>query len=434
MHPFHGDSPAPLTVCEVPDDSGRPRRYLVPEHLCELLHICSGELERSEVVAAIAAQSNGRYSVQQVEQLTTDFLIPRQVLLDCDAPAKPAIVARRLDRYLFLKIRFLKPRAVLPIAARLQWLFEPAWWKASVALILASHLWFYLALAHFHAPQLDSLPNSALPWLLLVLSLSGMLHEFGHATALARFGGRSAEIGIGIYICFLALFVDLSEAWRLTSRQRVTVDLAGIYFQGITLVFLALAFAATGGPVWACAFLLTDIQMAANLNPLLRLDGYWALADGLGIPNLRRRSMQYLLFPMLRNRLQSPNLQVSRKTLRIMRIYLFLALAFSLYLVRALTLQCASIIRNYPHLLRAALHNWQAGSWLDALSSSLAALWRGMILVSIAVLLIRAAAWLLHSCRRVPRDSSAPGRTESRPPERPGATAPAASHRRATRT
>ena len=318
-------------------------------------------------------------------------------MLDPDASSQPAIATRRLDRYLFLKFRFLKPGAIHPVAARLAWLFEPAWWKSCVALILASHLWFYLALTHLHAPQLDALPNTALPWLVLVLSLSGMVHEFGHATALARYGGKRAEIGIGIYICFLALFVDLSEAWRLTNRQRVTVDLAGIYFQGLTLIFLATAFASTGAPVWACAFLLTDIQIAANLNPLLRLDGYWALADGLGIPNLRRRSIRHILFPMLRNRLQTPNLQVSRKTLRIMRAYLVLALAFSLYLIRALSLQCASILRNYPQLLRAALHNWQAGSWLDALSSSLAALWRGMILISIAVLLIRAVWWLLRS-------------------------------------
>jgi putative peptide zinc metalloprotease protein len=403
MHPFYGDSVAPLTVCEVPDSSGRPRRYLVPRCLCDLLHICDGELERPQAMAAIAAQSDGRYTVQQVEQLTDDFLIPRQVLLDPDAPATPEIAARRLDRYLFLKLRFLKQGAILPVAARLQWLFQPTMWKGSIALILASHLWFYLSLTHFRAPQLDSLPNSALPWLLLVLSLSGMLHEFGHATALARFGGRSAEIGIGIYICFLALFVDLSEAWRLTNRQRVAVDLAGIYFQGITLIFLSIAFALTGSPVWACAFLLTDIQIAANLNPLLRLDGYWALADGLGIPNLRRRSVQYILFPMLRNRLQPSNLQVSRKTLRIMRSYMVLALAFSVYLIRALSLQCVSIIRNYPHLLRTALHSWQTNSWLDALSSSLAALWRGMILVSIAVLLVRAVWWALHSSRKTTR-------------------------------
>ena len=432
-HPFHGDSLVPLTVCEVPDGSGRPRRYLVPQYLCDLLHICDGQLERSQAVAAIAAQSEGRYTVQQVEQLADDFLIPRQVLLDPDAPAKAEIAARRLDRYLFLKLRFLKQGAILPVTARLQWLFQPAWWKGSIALILASHIWFYLALTHFHAPQLDSLPNSALPWLLLLLSLSGMLHEFGHATALARFGGRKAEIGIGIYICFLALFVDLSEAWRLTNRQRVTVDLAGIYFQGITLIFLSIAFAVTSSPVWACAFLLTDIQIAANLNPLLRLDGYWALADGLGIPNLRKRSVQYILFPMIRNRLQPSTLQVSRKTMRILRIYLALALAFSLYLIRALSLQCALILRNYPRLLRATLHNWQAHFWLDALSSSLAALWRGMILMSIAILLMQGVWWVLHSCRKVPRGFSARERRESPPPAPGAATAPAVPHRRATR-
>ena len=400
VHPFLGESVVPLAVCEVPDGSGRPRRYLVPQQLCELLYICDGQLEHAQAVAAMADRSGGRYTPQQIEQLTGDFLIPRQVLLDPELPSTPAIAARRLDRYLFLKIRFLKRDAVLPIAARLGWFFCPTAWKSLIALILATHVWFYLALVHGRTPQIDSLPNSLLPSLLLLLSLSALVHEFGHATALTKYGGRSAEIGIGIYICFLALFVDLSEAWRLTNRQRVIVDVGGMYFQAILLILVAVAFAATGSPLWSCCFLITDIQIVANMNPLLRLDGYWALADGLGIPNLRRRSVRYVLFPILRRQADSPGLQASPLTLLIMRGYLVLTLIFSVYLIQTLALQCSSIVRNYPHVLHSALHSWRTGALIDALTSSLAALWRGMILISIAVLLIRAVMWMAQQARR----------------------------------
>jgi putative peptide zinc metalloprotease protein len=395
FHPFHGDSDMPLAVCEVPDGSGRPRRYLVPQCLCDLLHICDGKSERCEAITAMANRSNGRYTSEQIEQLTNDFLIPRLVLLDPEASSQLTVAARRLDQYVFFKLRFLKREVVLPIGTWLQWLFHPIAWKCLVALILASHLWFYLSLSPGQAPHLDSLPNADLPWLLLALSVSTMLHEFGHATALTRFGGKNAEIGIGVYICFPALFVDLSDAWRLTSRQRVVVDLGGMYFQGMVLILLAIAFAVTGGPLWACCFLLTDIQIAANLNPLLRLDGYWAFADGLGIPNLRRRSMRCILFPMIKGRSQSPSLQTTPRTLRIMRIYLVCSLAFSAYLVHALFWQCSSIIQNYPNVLHGAVHSWANGSVLDTLLASLSALWRGLILVSIAVLLIRAVFWVL---------------------------------------
>jgi hypothetical protein len=51
IHPFHGDSVKPLAVCEVPDDSGRPRRYVVPRQICDLLPICDGETEHSQAVA-----------------------------------------------------------------------------------------------------------------------------------------------------------------------------------------------------------------------------------------------------------------------------------------------------------------------------------------------------------------------------------------------
>jgi putative peptide zinc metalloprotease protein len=396
MHPFEGDAAEPVAVCEVPDSSGRPRRYLVPRQLCELLCICNGELERNQALAAMAEKSKGRYSTRQIEQLAGDFLIPRQLLLDSEASATTPIAARRLDRYLFFKVRFLRRGIVLPIAKSLQWLFQPLAWKCFIALILASHLWFYLFLTHGQAPRIDSLPNSSLPWLILILSMSAMLHEFGHAAALTRFGGRNAEIGAGVYIGFLALFVDLSEAWRLTNRQRVIVDLGGMYFQGIVLIFLAAAFAITGEPVWACCFLLTDIQIAVNLNPLLRLDGYWALADAIGIPNLRRRAIQHVL---IHNRRQDTALQTSGRTRKAVRIYLAAALVFSTYLIYILSVQCFSIVRNYPDVLGAALQSWRAGSVFDALSSSAAALWRGMILLGIAVLLFRAVSWIIQQAR-----------------------------------
>jgi putative peptide zinc metalloprotease protein len=399
IHPFHGDSVKPLAVCEVPDDSGRPRRYVVPRQICDLLPICDGETEHSQAVALMAEKSDGGYSRKQLEQLTEEFLIPRHLLLDRDAPSKPVIAARRLDRYLFFKVRFLKQELVRPIARGLVWLFRPLVWKCFVPLILVTHLWFYFALLHHKAPQVNALPNSSLPWLLLLFSLGGMLHEFGHATALTSFGGKSAEIGFGIYICFAALFVDLSEAWRLTSRQRVIIDLSGMYFQGILLIFMAIGYALTGWPALACCFVFIDIEIAANLNPLLRLDGYWALADGLGIPNLRSRSMEYLLASIIGRRRDRSTLPMSPRTLTVVRAYLVSTLLFSIYLVYAVAMQCLAIVQGYPRVLRSAFDSWHTASWLTAASSSFAALWRGMLILAVGTAICRAAGWIVSKAR-----------------------------------
>ena len=405
FHPFHGDSVVTLMVCEVPDNSGRPRRYIVPRRLCELLPMCDGELERSRALTLMAEASDGQYTAEQLELLTEEFLIPRHLLLDPDAPIKPLIAARRLDRYLFFKVRFLKPGIVRPIASHLLWLFYPTAWKCLVPLIVFSHVWFYLILAGHKTSSINDLPNSSLPWFLLLFSLGGMLHEFGHATALARFGGKSGEIGFGIYICFAALFVDLSEAWRLTNWQRVIVDFSGLYFQGLFLVFMAIGYACTGWEVWACAFVFTDLEIAANLNPLLRLDGYWALADGLGIPNLRMRAMRYLLRPIIAQTGSDSASQLSPRTLAIIRVYLACALVFSCYLIYAVGAQSFAVLQHYPRMLRLAWESWHTGSRFTA---TFAALWRGMLLLSLAVLILRAVLWIVNNVRwnSLPRQRS----------------------------
>jgi putative peptide zinc metalloprotease protein len=266
-------------------------------------------------------------------------------------------------------------------------------------MIVLSHLWFYLALGHRNVAQLNELSNFGVPLLLLLFSFGGMLHEFGHAAALTRFGGKTAEIGFGIYICFAALFVDLSEAWRLTGKQRVVVDLSGMYFQGILLTFLAAGYVLTGWAVLACCFIFIDLEIVANLNPLLRLDGYWALADGLGIPNLRTRSMRYFLLPMLRRGREAAALKLSPRMLRIMQAYFALTAIFSVFMIYAISAQTFGVVQGYPRLLGEALDSWRAALWLHAASLTIAVFWRGMLLLGLAIAIFRAIVWISQNVR-----------------------------------
>jgi hypothetical protein len=275
-----------------------------------------------------------------------------------------------------------------------------------------THVWFYAALMREHVPQLNALSNENALWVLLLFSFSGITHEFGHAAALTRFGGRRAEIGFAFYICFAALFVDLSDAWKLGSRERVIVDLSGMYFQSVLLIFAAGCYALTGWAVLAYYFMFTDIQIAANLNPLLRLDGYWALADALGIANLRSRSLRSLLLPIRKRTRGATALDMSLRTRRILRLYLVLSIIFFVYLIYGIGSQCFALLHEYPGLLRHAADSWAASSWSNALSLSLGALWRGMLLLGIAFAIFRAVVWTTNCiglsswCRRSSKELS----------------------------
>jgi putative peptide zinc metalloprotease protein len=395
-HPFRGDSVRPVALCEVPDGTERPRRYVVPVKLLELLSTCDRPLERDEAVPLMAERSAGEYTKDQLDRLVDEFLVPRKLLIDADAPRDRVVAAPRLDRYLFFKIRFLKENAVRPVADALQWLFHPSAYRFLISLIVVTHVWFYAVLMREHVPQLNAMSNENAFWVLLLFSFSGIIHEFGHAAALTRFGGKGAEIGFAFYICFAALFVDLSDAWKLARRERVIVDLSGMYFQSILLVFAAACYASTGWAVLAYCFVFTDIQIAANLNPLLRLDGYWAIADGLGIANLRSRSLRYLLLPIRKRTRGATALEMSLRTLRILRVYLVLAIIFFVYLIYAIGSQCFALLHEYPGMLRHAVDSWAASSWSNALSLSLGVLWRGVLLLGVAFAIFRALVWITN--------------------------------------
>lgn len=393
-HPFRGDSVRPVALCEVPDGKERPRRYVVPLKLLELLSTFDSPSERDEAVPLMAERSSGEYTKDQLDRLLDEFLLPRKLLIDANAPRERVIAAPRLDRYLFFKVRFLKESAVRPIANGLHWLFHPSAYRLLIALIVVTHAWFYAVLMPEHVPQLNALTNVNVLWVLLLFSFSGIVHEFGHAAALTRFGGKGAEIGFAFYICFAALFVDLSDAWKLTKRERVIVDLSGMYFQSILLILAAACYALTGWAVLAYCFVFTDIQIAANLNPLLRLDGYWAVSDALGIANLRSRSLRHLLLPIRKRTRGATALEMELRTVRILRIYVASSIIFFVYLVYAVALQCFALLHEYPAVVRHAVESWTASSWTNALSLSLSALWRGMLLLGIAFAIFRAVVWI----------------------------------------
>ncbi len=123
-----------------------------------------------------------------------------------------------------------------------------------------------------------------------------LAHEFGHAAAVSRYGGTPGSIGFALYILMPSFYADVSEIWRFSRRQRMVVDLGGVYFQ--QLVFAAFAFtgAFTSAPEYFIACRLIDLMALLTLNPIFQFDGYWFLVDYLGLPKLYRLALNYLKY------------------------------------------------------------------------------------------------------------------------------------------
>ena len=140
------------------------------------------------------------------------------------------------------------------------------------------------------------LDPSNLPLLYLSFTVAKLLHEMGHAYAVKRFGGEVHRMGLTLLVFTPVPFVDATAAWAFRERwKRVWVGAAGMIAELLLAAIAAFVWVNTGpGVVNGIAY---NIMMVAsvstllfNLNPLLRFDGYYILADITDSPNLQPRS------------------------------------------------------------------------------------------------------------------------------------------------
>ena len=133
----------------------------------------------------------------------------------------------------------------------------------------------------------------------LLYPIIKILHEFGHAVAIKRYGGEVHEMGVMLLMLMPIPYVDATAANALSNKyQRMITGAAGIL---VEVFIAALALVAwvhlSPGLARAVAYdtiLITGVStLIFNGNPLLRYDGYYILADYLEIPNLGQRANDY---------------------------------------------------------------------------------------------------------------------------------------------
>src|ERR1700733_950185 len=137
-------------------------------------------------------------------------------------------------------------------------------------------------------------------WVLLFVI--GFVHESAHGLTCKHFGGGVHSMGLMFLYFTPCFYVDVTETWVSAGRlQRMTTIIAGIWIEMVLCGVAIVLWMNTPAGNWMNDFsykliLLTGLAVVViNLNPLIKLDGYYFFTEWLRVPDLKERSTSFLI-------------------------------------------------------------------------------------------------------------------------------------------
>ncbi len=266
------------------------RFFAVAPAVAGLLPLIDGKRTVSELAALFSKESGREISAGDLLRVLQEVLIKNDLAFVGTPPKE----SRRLFIPVWIRLPLLPQRVVNAVARPLTVFYRKKVFLAVLAGLFGVHLWFYLG---YFFTQRPGIPDRLLEFSLwlkvtVLLEVSALVHEFGHAAAIRSQGEKAGSIGLGMYLFMPVYYTDVTRAWYLPRKGRVIVDLGGIFFQMVFAGLCLLAYGLFGWPepAWVGIFILLGVS--ADLDPFLRMDGYWLLSDLTGIHGLRKYSMQ----------------------------------------------------------------------------------------------------------------------------------------------
>ncbi len=135
----------------------------------------------------------------------------------------------------------------------------------------------------------------------LCMLIHALLHEFAHGVTCKHFGGQIRKLGIMWYMAMFIFFCDTTSTWTFPKKShRIWVSLAGplVSWAVFGLTAWCAGITTASGSTWATLWIALTIMGAFNLlmnfNPLIKMDSYYMLMDWTEIPNLQKKSFDYL--------------------------------------------------------------------------------------------------------------------------------------------
>ena len=224
----------------------------------------------------------------------------------------------------------------------LRWMFTPGFIAASVVAFVAYFVILATTWTTFSRTVVDlyslgniTLGSVALLWVTGLVVI--LIHELGHGYTCKYFGGEVHEMGFMLMYFQPAFYCNVNDAWSFPAlRARLWVTAAGSWIQLVVASIAAVVWyvvrPGTLASELAVAAMLVGgaTTIVTNANPLIPLDGYFALTDWLEIPNLRMRALGYMGWWIRRHilRLDLPEPAVTDREKRVFLIYAMLSVTY----------------------------------------------------------------------------------------------------------
>ncbi|HEX2712517.1 MAG TPA: efflux RND transporter periplasmic adaptor subunit [Candidatus Acidoferrales bacterium] len=274
--------------------------------LGEVEHFIARQFDGETPLETIRQRTEARFGAALSVNTLNAFLqkLSKNHLLESDE-GKNQEQAPRKRRFggsaLYLRFKLFDPAQLLNrLAPRTRFFFTPYFLVLSATAILIATGVTIANWGEFVHGLTRLYTLSTIPLVLAIVLLVGVPHEFGHALTCTHFGGEVHEMGFAFIYFEPAFYCNVSDAWLFTEKsKRLWVSFAGPYFETFIWALATLAWRWTEADTWINTIGLivmatSGLQVLFNFNPLIKLDGYYILSDYLEIPNLRKKSFQYV--------------------------------------------------------------------------------------------------------------------------------------------
>jgi putative peptide zinc metalloprotease protein len=326
----------------------------------QLLQLFDGDRSYEEVAEEFTRQTGEGLEADDIreftESLARDAGVFRQTALEKNVAAGESLRNPRRKRAGFslkdvTEIHLLRwPNAnnyISKLHPYVRWIYT-RWCTALILCLFGLMLWMWGDRWHeiwrdsfqFYNFRSKSLQDFIEFWFLF--GAMAFIHESAHGVTCKHFGGDVEKMGFLLMYFAPTFYCDVTQVWIYGGRfARVCTILAGLYADLIVCAVATIVWWSTSQGMFIHDFaykwmMVTGLGVTIlNLNPLIKLDGYYLFSEVTGHIDLKERSQRFYSTWIRRNiyRLPVELEYVPRSRKRFYLIYAAIASAYGYMLV-----------------------------------------------------------------------------------------------------